>query len=547
VIHLIEAGCLLHVANVEVSVSNHRDDVTANTPLGRRQFLTAMAVVAGAVAIPGLAGCTTSSTSPAPSGSGASPVRGGTLRVGLLSGGNVETLDPQKSTQEIDEAVARQLYTTLMWPNADYTAGPYLAESMTSNGDGTQWQVKLRTGATFHNGKSVTSDDVLYTLQRMADPKTASGGASSVAMVDFDRTKKISPTELLIVLKTPKVDFDQSMYLRESSIIPAGTTSFQNAVGSGPFKVKSWQSGKRSEWVRNENFFLPGQPYVDQLEIISIAEVGARMNALLGGQVDIVNYLDGVTAKAQEGNAKVGLLRSSPAHAFPFCMDLTSKEFSDVRVREAMKLAFDRPQLLESAYLGYGQVGNDMFGIGTTLYNNDLPQRTYDPEKAKGLLAAAGVPDFRIDLFLAAAPAAGLAFSQSATAAGITVTTQKVSPDKYFTDIYMKKPLFESDWSGAWNLFAETTMTSTGSYRETNFSDPKFDELLAKANRTVDLAARKAVWNDLQEIAYNTGTYLIPAFVDNLDAVSPKVRGIDPKASYNRLGGYDFKSAWLSS
>jgi peptide/nickel transport system substrate-binding protein len=536
--------------------------------LSRRQVLRLGMAAAGATSLPALlAACgeggetttaaadataagttggeTAAGTTAAEAGT---PKRGGRLRLGLVGAGTTETLDPAKSVQEIDEAIARQLNATLTILRTDFTPEPYLAESVEPNGDGTVWQVKLREGATFHDGKPVTPEDVLWTFRRVVDPKTASAGASYLEGIDLKASKRVSDTELSLVFKQPRVDIDQAVGLRELSILPEGVKDFTKYAGAGPFELVSWRPGQRGEWRRYDGFFLSGQPYVDELETIGIEEAQARLNALLGGQVDAMSSLEFAQARAQADSDDIVVTRSNSALCWPFCMDVTAPEFSDPRVREAMKLAVDREKLLQAAYLGFGRVGNDTFGIGSALYNEDLPQREYDPEKAKALLAEAGKSDLRVELSAGASPspAASLTYAQSAKAAGITLDVKRYGADRFFTDAYMKKPFFETQWSGPWNLFVAVSSAPGAVYNETKFQDPEFADVYAKVSKTVDPDERKQLFNDLYRIQWERGGYVIPAFADNLDAVSPKLQGVPVDKYFNRLGGYHVREAWFA-
>jgi peptide/nickel transport system substrate-binding protein len=558
----------MHADHPDEPVDRRVEEVLGRR-LSRRQVLRLGVAAAGVTSLPALlaacgeggdattaaadatataAGTTAGETGATTAADAGTPKRGGRLRLGLVGAGTTETLDPAKSVQEIDEAIARQLNATLTILRTDFSPEPYLAESVEPNADGTTWQVKIREGATFHDGKPVTPEDILWTFRRVVDPKTASAGASYLEGIDLRASKRVSATELSLVFKQPRVDIDQTVGLRELSILPEGTKDFTKYAGAGPFQLVSWRPGQRGEWRRYDGFFLDGQPYVDELETIGIEDAQARLNALLGGQVDAMSTLEFAQARAQEGSDDVIVTRSNSALCWPFCMDTTAPEFSDPRVREAMKLAVDREKLLQAAYLGFGRIGNDTFGIGSELYNEDLPQREYDPERAKALLAEAGKSDLRVELSAGASPspAASLTYAQSAKAAGITLDVKRYGADRFFTDAYMKKPLFESQWSGPWNLFVGVSSAPGAVYNETKFVDKEFSDAYTKMTKTVDPDERKRLFGDLYRIQYERGGYIVPAFADNLDAVSPNLRGVPTDKYFNRLGGYHVREAWLA-
>ena len=527
-------------------------DADGHPAISRRRLLELGASGGAAVF---LAGCgsgtksTSSSSAASPASTAGVPKAGGKLRVGLLGAGKAETLDPHKQVQQIDLAVSRQLYSTLAIQDAQGNAVPFLAESLEPNADATVWQVKLRKGVTFHSGKALDADDVLASFKRILDPKTASGGATAISMLDLARSKKVSASEVRLVLKTPFSDFDKLLMLKETAIVPQGLKDFSKPDGTGPFKLVSWRAGARGEFQRFDGFFMDKQPYVDELTTLSIDDGAARLNALLGGQVDAIDSLDFAQAKAQASSSRIQVVRSSSAHCYPFYMKTDAAPFTDVRVRQAMRLAIDRPKILQTAYLGFGQLGNDMFGVGTSTYNPDLPQRTYDPEQAKSLLAAAGKSDLKVELNCAVPyiglPQAALAYAQQAKAAGITIDVKQNPSDKYFTDIYLKVPFGTTDWSQSWTLFLSACCTPKGAYDETKFYPPRFQELLKSYQSSSDATKKKAAIMEMQQIQHDQGGYVIPAFADNVDAISPKVKGIDTKLP-DRLGNYQFRQIWMA-
>jgi peptide/nickel transport system substrate-binding protein len=333
-------------------------------------------------------------------------------------------------------------------------------------------------------------------------------------------------------------------------IMPAGTTSFDPPIGTGPFKFDSWRRGTSTQLVKNRQWWKSNLPYLDELEIVNIADSQARLNALQGSQVDIISGLDFTQAKALEGNSGAKLLRTPGSRCIPFYMRLDYPAFEDNRARTAFKLAVDRQELVDNVLLGYGSVANDMFGAGYPSYPDDVEQREYDPEKAKSLLAAAGQSDVAVTLTTSkVVPGmleAATAYAQQAKEAGIRIKLQEVPADQYWTGQYfLKVPFAQEDWSERFELTAELALLSDAPFNETVWKRPDFDRRFVEAGQTADEGQRADIYKELQREVWAEGGYIIWGYQDVLDAAKPGVNGI--KVVRNRtLGNYDFSEIWLS-
>lgn len=519
--------------------------------LTRRRLLERGGALGGALLLPAwLAACGGDSGTNAGGATttGGTPKKGGRLRTGHSGGGSSETLDPATSLNLIDEARARQLYDTLTFFDTDFKVQPHLAESLEPNGRADVWQLKLRSGVTFHDGKALTAADVLYTWARVQDPKTASGGAPAIGGIDLKRTKKVSDTEIRIVLKNPQIDLPILLSGRELSIVPDGTKSFEKPVGTGPFQFVSFKPGQRSLFKANPNYWGDG-PYVDELEMISIADPTARVNALIGGQVDAIENLPFTDAKSRKDSGQINVLITESPTCIPFVMQAGAKPFDKPEVREAMKLAADRQKIVDTALLGFGKVGNDMFGLGTPFYAESVPQREYDPEKAKALLAKAGVDKLEVTLNTNPATVGNVescqAYAEQAKAAGIDVKVKNWDSGKYGSDIYNQVPFFQTYWNFPPEIMFPYAFAKGAPYNETQFEDPTFAKRYAEAQATVDEGKRKEIFTELQQKVHDDSGYLVWGFLNFTDGISPKVKGVVPHPYFN-MGAFQFKTWWLS-
>jgi peptide/nickel transport system substrate-binding protein len=530
------------------------DECVLRSGMTRRELLERSAALGVALALPGFLG-----TAGADAATFAgTPRRGGDLRIGMNDGGAGDSLAPWNIPIYSAAARAEQVYERLFKYDAHAVARPRLAESVESNAKGTMWKLKIRSGVEFHSGKPLTADDVLYSLRYIANPKNKAESLTRLEPIDLSASRKLSSLEILFVLKRPIGDFRGLLAEKAVWIVPNGKTDFaQTPDGTGPFKFVSWQPGINAKFARNDKYWgiaLGGGPWVDTLEILDIPDDTARVNALLGNQVDEIAFMPFVQAKAQQSNSAIKIVQAAQPQTNPIYVQMDRKPFTDNRVRLALKYAVDRNAMVKQVELGFGTVGNDLFGKGYPSYNNELPQRTYDPEKAKALLKQAGYDRFPFTLptsnALPGMLESATAFKQQAKAANIDVTLQKLDAGSYFSNNkYLKVSSYQTNWGQSFESQAQDGMLRTSPYNETHWYSTSWANAFRKAQQITDTAKRNAAYKALQVPIWKTGGYVVFAFYNSVDAASSKVHGIVPNISsgFSNLGAFDFKDHWFSS
>jgi peptide/nickel transport system substrate-binding protein len=534
---------------VHVTGTEHREDGWDRS-LSRRRLLAGAAAAAAAGAFPFALDAESAFAA-------TKPRKGGRLRVAINDGGSTDLLTPYNLPNWASAARAEAAYERLFKVDPFGVPQPRLALSLEPNKTGTVWRCKLRQGVTFHSGKKFTAEDVLYSYRYIANPKNKAEGQPRVSQIDLANSKAISPYEIEFRLKAPIGDFASTVSDKAIWIAPTGKTDFGTKPdGTGPFQFVQWQPGVNSLYKRFEHYWglaNGGGPYVDELEFQTIVDDSARLNALLGGQVDEMVFISFLQAKNQASSKAIKVIKADQANCSPITMQIDSKLFKSNDVRVAMKLALDREQLIKNVTLGFGTVGNDLFGKGLPSYNSSLPQRTYDPQKAASLLKKAGVG--KLDLTLPTSNAypgmleGAVAFESSSKKAGINVTIKRIPAGTYFAnDQYLKTPFYQTFWGQGFESQAQDGLLKNSPYNETDWFDPKWDAAFRKAQGIVDRAARLKAYKALQVPLWEKGGYMIWGFFPTLDAVSSKVNGVVPNRSsgYQNLGGFEFKDHWLS-
>ena len=523
--------------------SGHSRVQVTRRPSRRDVLKLGMAAAAGLVGLTGLTACGAVPEKPDQS---RPQLRGGTYSHGATGGGLKDTLEPYFPVTNPDIARCLQLYEPLLRWNAEYKIEPSVAEAVTPNADNTQWTVRLRDGVEFHNGKTLTADDVMFSLAKVTDPKKpGSGGTELAKILELNNSKIVDPKTILLQLNQPYAVLDQLLAEYTVGILPTDFNAGR-PVGTGPFSHNRFVPGQLSQFDRFANYW-DGPPFVDELIIYDFADPAAQVNALLAGQVQSVdnlpNYLSGTIE--QQGASP---LVSETGAWVPFTMRVDAAPFSDVRVRQALRLIVDRQQMIDQALNGFGILGNDLYSPFDPAYAKDLPQRMQDIDQARSLLKQAGQEDLDVELVTSSGVGAGAVesanlFVEQARQAGVAVQLTKADANVFYGDRYLSWNFAQDFWNTR-NYVPQVATSSVkgATYNETHFDDPQFTALIDQAKREPDQARRYQLLHDAQEIEYNTGGFIIWGFKRQLDAYSNLVQGLQPHR-YLPCSNFGFKRA----
>jgi peptide/nickel transport system substrate-binding protein len=518
--------------------SDHSDRARGGgDALTRRRFLRGVGATGLGLAAPqlldlaGMARAQAAASTPLGGPPPRTPNKGGTLRIGYVGNGTSETYNPALGNTPIDSLHGYLVFDPLMRVGPNHQLEPGLAVDWQPNKDATVWEIRLRSGVHWHDGKPFTADDVIYTFRTMGNP--AHLGHSAVAQFNLNEVKKLSDTLVRVPLNSPNADLSALFgYFNAAIVVQNGEKDFSKPIGTGAYKLKSFSPGRQSVLTANRDYWDSPRPYPDGLVLLSIDDDAARLNALLSNQIDICGTLNYTQAKAGlPGNYKVIVGYAGAQENFNMRVD--QAPFKDVRVRQAMKLLVDRPAMIEAALSGFGQVANDIPGPGFPHYDNSLPQRHQNIEQAKSLLKQAGQSDLRVQLQTCDAGLGQLqaaqVFVQQAHQAGLTGIQLKVqSPANYYNPalLFTKMTFAQNIWAiGSLNSFYSQALVSGAALDETHWSSKSYDALFAKAQGETNPQRAQQDWNQLQAIQYNQGGYIFWAEVHNVDAMSNKVAG----------------------
>ena len=528
------------------------------TDVSRRQVLVG---AAGLAAVGGLtAACGSSSSSPgtaAASGPAGAPKRGGNFRLGVTGGGSKDIMDGQNIITKPDQARLVSAFETLLLFNENYQlTSNGLAESVTQDSP-TQYTIRLRPGIEFQNGKTMTADDVIYSFQRIGTKANGLTGYAATATMDIAGMKKLDQNTVRLPLKSPDSTIPQTLGSYTFCVVPTGYQAYPHPqIGTGAYKLKSFTPGQQSVHERNPNYWRSGEPYFDTVTIIDFSDSTAQVNGLLGGQIDAMTDLPPSQVKVVQARGMAALI-SKTGGWLPICMAIDLPPFNDVRVRQAMRLLVDRPQMLLQVASGYGFVGNDLYAPFDPGYLAPpaVPQRHQDIAQAKSLLKAAGHTNFSVDLHTTNG-AAGMVetatvFANQASAAGVKINV--INDPNYYGNQYLKLA-FSIDF---WGTRAYLNQVQQGSlpnspYNETHWppksgTGSNFGSLYNQAVATTNQATRIGIEHEMQQIEYNTGGYIIPCFGGLIDGYTAKVKGLTPSKGTLNLDsfGHGYRTIWF--
>lgn len=518
--------------------------------LTRRELLSRGSAGAGVLALAGIAAaCSSGSTSGAQASSptAGSVRKGGTITVGWIGNGTSETLNPAGAVAEVDVARTQALFDPFVRFLPDNTLGMVLADQLEPNSTADEWTLRLRDGVTFHDGTPLTADDALFTFHWFGQPTSTVPLATN--FIDLPSMKKLDRLTVKLPLKTPNSDFPN--FLQLIVVVKNGETKYSHPIGTGPFAYQSFTPGQQSVFTKNKHYWQTGYPYADVLKFLSIPDQTARLNALLGGQIDAMESLNYAQAKQYANSSQVAVLRAPGANYVPIYMATTLAPFQDVRVRQAMRLIAGRPQLVAQAQLNYGAIANDLFGQGHPNYDTGLTQRTEDIAKAKSLLKAAGKSDLVVTLYSSTVAQGMLesatVFAAQAKQAGVTVNVQNVPASAYFGPDYLKQNFAQSLWYAYDSVFSQMarSVAPNAPFNETHWNNPAWTKLYQEALATLDSAKKTELAHELQSILWNEGGYIYWGNFPVIDGMGPNLRGVVPNSG-GPLGNFHFQSWWLA-
>jgi peptide/nickel transport system substrate-binding protein len=481
------------------------------------------------------------------------PKRGGVLRISVEQAPS--KLNPLQHRVGPEYLLGEMLYSGLTRLGPDMTAQPDLALSWTPNDALTEWTFKLRPNVKFHDGSALTARDVAESFKAILDPATGSPARSNIGPVES--VTAVDDLTVLVRLKGAFADLPVSLAFTDAKILPAavltagGMARFdREAIGTGPFKLVSYEPSRLTVLERNPDYYDPARPYLDRVEVHLFPDQTARTSALIGGQIDLMLSVATTEYERLKSTPKVTALRTSSGQFLNVNMGCDQKPFDDVRVRRALSLTLDRQALVDLVAEGLGSEGVDTPINEVYRFHRKLALKRPDIAQAKRLLAEAGYPNGLTATLVASdrpktRAQLGVAIREMAKPAGFTINVQTMAHATFLDQVWKKGPFY----IGLYNM--QPTMdgifgqlyTSSAVWNETRWNNKAFDKLIDEARRTADDNRRRELYGQAQQLMYDEVPSLIPVFFDLLAAHRDHVSGF---RLHPRGAVYNIDEVWLN-
>lgn len=510
--------------------------------LGRRTFIGASASAAAIGAVGG---------SLPRRGHANTSKRGGKLTAGIGHGSTTDTLDPGLIDNDFTVAVSNTLHNNLLEVDAAGNLKAELAESWEGSSDAKTWVFKLRKDVEFHDGKPLTAEDVVASLQHHMGPDTKSVAAP--VMEQVESVKADGPQEVVIELKAGNADLPYFVTDPKIPVLPAkdGKADITSGNGCGPYRFENFEPGVRLKASRNDAYWKSDRAHFNEVELLSIVDGTARVNALATGTVDVIDRID---LKVVENLKRVDTVRvhsTVGTQHYTFPMMTTFEPFQNADVRMALKLSIDREEMVKKVLRGYGTAGNDHpIGQSQRYYADSLPQRTYDPDKAKWHVKQSGLGPIKVELSASEAAFGGaidaaVLYQQSAAKAGIEIKVIREPNDGYWGTVWAKKQWSACYWPGSPTIdgIVSQAYLPTAPWNDTAWKDPRITELVMQGRVELDPVKRAEIYHSLQELISNEGATVVPMFANYVFATSAKI-GHDDFGSDKTMDGMRFVERW---
>jgi peptide/nickel transport system substrate-binding protein len=479
----------------------------------------------------------------------ATPKRGGSIRVAGEDTSTADTLDPARANNSTDYTRLFMFYSGLTVFDAHLTPQPELALSI-DNQAATVWTIKLRKDVHFHDGAPFTSADVVYSLNRLKDPKT--GSVVMPLASQMQEIKATAPDEVTITLASPNADLPSILAVYQFVIVKDGTTDFSKGIGTGPFRCKEFRPGVRSVGVRNPDYFHAPQPFLDEVIFFGIPDESARVNALLSGGVDIAGSIDPRSTRQVNGAKGYAVMETKAGEYTDLIMRLDLPQTGNPDFVMAMKYLQDRARIKSAIFLDYATIGNDQPVDPTNpYYCAEVPQRPFDPDRAKFHLNKSGMANVAVPIVCSEAATGSVEMAlmqqEAGSKIGLKLDVRRVPASGYWSNYWLKAPIGYGNIlpRPTANILLSLFFRSGAPWNESRWKDPKFDQLLLQSRAETDLAKRKQMYCEMQSMISDDAGIGIPVFISELDAYATRVHGLHPVPTGD-LMGYNFaQHVWL--
>ena len=480
------------------------------------------------------------------------PKKGGTLRMGVEGGSASDSLDPRTYADSIAINISLMLWNNLVEVADNGDATGELFESWEVKPGAADWIFNIRKGITFTSGKTLDADDVIYSINmHMGETKSP----AKALLADIKEIKKISPTQIQILMTNGNLDLPFNLSDYHIIVVPNGYTDFSKPDGTGAYTMEEFQPGVRATFKRKSgNYWKPNRGNFDRVELRYIGDAAARTQALVTGQVDVINRVDPKTAGLLAKSKGIKLSRTPGAgNRFAFVAHTDTAPYNNSDLMMALKFGIDRKKIVDNVFSGYASIGNDhTVGAKMKYYDTKQKLHSYDPDKAKFHFKKANITT-PIELQVSegafsGATDSGQVFQESLSKAGIKLDLKRVSGDGYWDNVWLKAPFCAVYWGNRPTIDNQLTSTfkANTTWNDTRFNNPEFEKLLVAARVELDQPKRAQMYARCQELISENSGMVCFAVQDYIDAYNTKLQGLTVSGRYDLADDRIAEKGWFA-
>jgi peptide/nickel transport system substrate-binding protein len=471
--------------------------------------------------------CSCSANTGNTSASGSGSKYGGSVVLGITQ--EPKIFDPHTAVAAGDKEILFNVFEGLVKCTSTGDFVPALATEYSISADAMTYTFTIRQGVLFHNGKTMTSDDVVYSLSRAAGLDTGTplvAALSGIASVVKSGTDKV-----IVTLKSPDAEL---IPFFTTAIIPDDVADIgKTPIGTGPFVFDSYTVGQSVILTKNNKYWQSGLPYLDKVTFKITADMDAAFIELKSGTIDIFPYL--TNDKAQQITANYNIVTGGTNMVQIFALNNAVKPFDNPLVREAINYAVDKDTLIQQVTDGYGtKLVTGMSPAMGSYYDKSLDNSyTYDVDKAKALLTQAGYPDgftstVTVPSNYVIHVNTAVVLAEQLKKVGITLNIKSVDWATWLSDVYTGRN-FDSTVIALTSEYSPRDVlsryVSTSDSNFINFNDPAFDETYAKIMSASNDSQRVELYHQLLAILVKDSSSVYLQDPSNIVAVKKDLTG----------------------